>query len=588
VDEAVPKRASGRRLRLAAGAICALSISLAAHGAPPPMDTSFGTNGVAAYPAEGIAPASLTVLSDGRILASMQHALYSASAYNGSLPPPRYSLFRFLADGTLDASFGAGGSIGVPSRLHHPFEYNASFPIAELPGGGFVMAGLGTDKFAHQKFRDDGTPAGPLVLEEISPQAGCTATQVSLLGIRAQPDGKVVVYGTLTRSDFGGAPLSEICLAVARYLPQGGLDAGFANGGKRVVPNFGLNSHALLEASGKLSFGSLSSIGNGALSVLKLNSDGSPDVSSGPGGIRRIPVSLEFGCIASHKLAAEGIIIAKECGTYSEVARFTPQGESVPSFGTGGTVRLALDHSYRGAKFLQRDGAVVIVGSTANGPGYVNLIVERLRPDGSPDPSFGPARTFTVHGEISEPFAAVLQPDGNLLLTSYNRSSFAVASGTPSNLTLIRVRTAAPLVEFHNTLLDHYFISLEDDEARGIDNGAAGAGWRRTGQTFASGGPGPTCRFYGAAANSHFFTTEPGECESVKRDPGWALEGIGFYATRVSAQGCPSNLRSVHRLYNHRAAQHDPNHRFVVDTGLIPAMTSAGWIHEGVVFCAPK
>ncbi len=37
------------------------------------------------------------------------------------------------------------------------------------------------------------------------------------------------------------------------------------------------------------------------------------------------------------------------------------------------------------------------------------------------------------------------------------------------------------LVEFYNSTLDHYFLTLEGPEAKGIDLGAAGPGWRRTG-----------------------------------------------------------------------------------------------------------
>jgi len=56
-----------------------------------------------------------------------------------------------------------------------------------------------------------------------------------------------------------------------------------------------------------------------------------------------------------------------------------------------------------------------------------------------------------------------------------------------------------PVVEFYNTILKHYFVAAGEDEIAGIAAGAAGAGWLKTGYTFASGSAGgtPVCRFYG-------------------------------------------------------------------------------------------
>jgi exodeoxyribonuclease-5 len=42
-------------------------------------------------------------------------------------------------------------------------------------------------------------------------------------------------------------------------------------------------------------------------------------------------------------------------------------------------------------------------------------------------------------------------------------------------------------------------------------------------------------------------------------------------------------MNKTRRLYNNRA---DPNHRYVVDLSLAPAMVAQGWILEGVAFCA--
>ncbi len=54
------------------------------------------------------------------------------------------------------------------------------------------------------------------------------------------------------------------------------------------------------------------------------------------------------------------------------------------------------------------------------------------------------------------------------------------------------------VVEFYNTNLDNYFITADAGEAAQVDNGMAGPGWSRTGNTFKSGGTTSVCRFYGS------------------------------------------------------------------------------------------
>ena len=44
--------------------------------------------------------------------------------------------------------------------------------------------------------------------------------------------------------------------------------------------------------------------------------------------------------------------------------------------------------------------------------------------------------------------------------------------------------------------------------------------------------------------------------------------------------------RPVYRLYNNPATLAQVNHRFTVDGATYNAMRTAGWIGEGVAFCA--
>ncbi len=135
------------------------------------------------------------------------------------------------------------------------------------------------------------------------------------------------------------------------------------------------------------------------------------------------------------------------------------------------------------------------------------------------------------------------------------------------------------VLEFHNTILDHYFLAAGADEIASIQAGGAGPGWELTGQSFKAwlSMPGPefaavpVCRFYGGLSggpNSHFFTAEPGECDQVKRDGGWFYEGTGFFIRRVDSSGtCPARLprrraRIQQRLSTQRLQPSLLNERF--------------------------
>jgi uncharacterized protein DUF5648 len=165
-------------------------------------------------------------------------------------------------------------------------------------------------------------------------------------------------------------------------------------------------------------------------------------------------------------------------------------------------------------------------------------------------------------------------------------------------------------VEFYNRALGHYFITATASEARGLDNGAAGSDWVRTGRTFqawldpanAPANAAGVCRFYSPGANSHFYTADTGECdilkglEAAERERarstgapvlGWQYEGIAFRIEAPANGSCPAGTTAVSRVYNNGFVNGDgSNHRFVDDSELRSLMVDRSWISEGVVFCS--
>lgn len=155
------------------------------------------------------------------------------------------------------------------------------------------------------------------------------------------------------------------------------------------------------------------------------------------------------------------------------------------------------------------------------------------------------------------------------------------------------------VTEYHNTLLNHYFLSSTIQENEFIDSGGAGPGWVRTGESFLTFVPDPcfgsvkVFRFYGPGPNSHFYTADPKECGGLRtQESGWKAEGIAFGAILLENGQCPNNGGSVppiytplYRLYNNRWMFNDSNHRYTIRPDIYDQMINKGWVGEGVAMC---
>ncbi len=100
----------------------------------------------------------------------------------------------------------------------------------------------------------------------------------------------------------------------------------------------------------------------------------------------------------------------------------------------------------------------------------------------------------------------------------------------------------------------------------------------------------PVCRFTGTGnigPNSHFFTSDANECAIVKTNPFWQYEGLAFRTLPPTAGACAPNMIPVIRFYWAGADVTLLRHRYVVDPTEGERMRAAGWLEEGVVFCAP-
>jgi len=199
--------------------------------------------------------------------------------------------------------------------------------------------------------------------------------------------------------------------------------------------------------------------------------------------------------------------------------------------------------------------------------------------------------TLTLTNAVVGPIIARLDIDSNagatvqVQLRAYN-------VGTASAPTPVSV------VEYYNSVLDHYFITWVADEQAKLDAGNTPTRWIRTGFSFRAftapqTGTSPVCRYYipPGLGDSHFFGRGTVECNATgQKHPSFVLESADFMQIYLPVAGvCPAGTTPVYRAFSNRL---DANHRYMIDRAVRDAMIAAGWLAEGdgpdlVVMCAP-
>jgi len=319
--------------------------------------------------------------SDGKIVVA-------GSTYNGTAND--FAAIRYNENGTLDPSFGKGG-IAITSI--HDGDDNAS-GVAIQPDGKIVVAGSSNNgsnfDFALIRYNPNGTldPAfgtGGIVTLDIRNGDD----QVSAIAI--QPDGKIVVAG-----------YSNTDLALARFRPDGTLDASFGKGGKVVTSIRSGEDEASaisIQPDGKIVVAGSSNNGlNFDFAVVRYNMNGTLDPSFGKGGAVITLIRDGDDKASSVAIQADGKIVAggsSNNGSNFDFAliRYHPNGTLDPSFGEGGIVmtdiRSGDDHA--NAIAIQTDGKIVAAGNSNNGSNNDFAII-RYKESGKFDPDFGQGR----------------------------------------------------------------------------------------------------------------------------------------------------------------------------------------------------
>lgn len=353
------------------------------------------------------------------------------------------ALFLFIATvstkatpGAIDITFGIGG------RVFSPFEQTSQSHVVLIqPDGKIIVGGggfgnSGPRDFALVRYLPDGSidtsfgNSGIVLTDMRASEFGGSpdwVTDAELL-----PDAKIVVVG---RAAYNyGAPFDGSLFGIARYFPDGTLDASFSLDGREFFPG-GLHDVPTgieVQADGKLLVAGTRGrcpdcINPEQFVIVRFNTDGTIDPSfDGDGSVigRFTPKGDSSGDALA--LQPDGkIIIAGKANFDFAIARYNSDGKLDTNFGNSGMILITDTVFERGTNIItEPDGKIVVLGSDITG-NESDFIVLRFDPDGTPDNTFGVnGRVVTdLTGLADVPHDAVHRPDGKLIVAGISSNS---------------------------------------------------------------------------------------------------------------------------------------------------------------------
>jgi uncharacterized delta-60 repeat protein len=401
-----------------------------ARAADGDLDPTFGTGGkvVTDFSSSTDWLSRIAVQPDGKVV-----------AIGETHPSHKGALARYNTDGTLDATFGNGGKVITVANVRESAAGLLILPDGKIMISGSIDLPSSQDtSFVLLRYNSDGS------VDSTFGNGGTVTTNIGIdddqaYALARQPDGKIVAAGR-RGIQFYPSEQRKGNVALVRYNPDGSLDATFGNGGK-VVNDFGqgLESYALeliIQPDGKLIIAGESSY---EFLVARYNSNGTLDMTFNGEGFALANFSSNWDHGRDAVLQPDGKIVlvgsAEVNSPYDSfaVARFNSDGSLDQSFGNGGKV-LMVNQGDLNAVALQADGKLMALG-VSNSTSSPFLLL-RFQANGSLDSTFGNGGTVTTTfgGNATDGADLVFQPDGKLLaggLASsdiyFQNSDFALA-----------------------------------------------------------------------------------------------------------------------------------------------------------------
>ena len=326
-----------------------------------------------------------------------------------------FAVARYDLDGSLDETFGGGGT--VTTLIGGGSFANA---MAVQPDGKIVAAGWAVGpqafSFALARYNDDGSLDRTFGTDGTVRTGfpGFRAPDAIANAIALQPDGKIVAAGQVQDA------AARFSVAVARYDIDGSLDQAFGTDGKittRVGQEDG-GAAVALQPDGKVVIAGYVVDGSPeSWLLLRYDADGVLDPTFGSGGAVVGPnnsaeAALGVAIQGDAKIVAAGNITGASGTSSLGLRRYNPDGSPDTEFGTDGTAAPAIGGAGSAtAVAVQADGRIVAVGSLDNGPdaadfGVFRFLGEALTVQAGGPYSGGEGAAVPLSGTVSDPSAS--------------------------------------------------------------------------------------------------------------------------------------------------------------------------------------
>lgn len=433
----------------AAGILAGISLWFSVLNAQPVLDNTFNGTG---YHITKIDPSrddiggTVLVQPNGRILTG-------GNSFN-MIGYSNIAITRMKPDGTMDNSFGTGGIATIPGGFF--------CDMALLPNGKIIVAGSGVgptnvNNYIVYRLNKNGSLDNTFGTGG-SVQIDIPYTEMICTDVAIQADNKIVLGG------YAGGSGGYGNLLVVRLKANGILDNSFGTAGKFTLYLPGKHSGCqtlAIQSDGKIiAAGYIDTLIAYAFfrydfAAIRLNSNGTPDLAFGTAGVVRADKGTTDMCNAAVVLS-DGRIALAGYTNYLVPAGFATlclmsNGTIDNTFGTAGW---QFSDFFGGTAVCQgivaeSDDDLVLAGyaiiSTPAGSNY-SVALAKLSSTGIPDPGFGTGGVDTLLSGSSSLGcnSLALQADGKLVFAGYRYTGAhsAYLTGRCSN-SLMRMESVA-------------------------------------------------------------------------------------------------------------------------------------------------
>jgi uncharacterized delta-60 repeat protein len=355
------------------------------------------------------AAAAVAVQSDGKVVAV-------GRTFNGANNDD-VAVVRYDRDGSLDGTFGTGGTVRYDFAFNH--DPDAAAAVAVQADGKVLVAGTtgpaGRPGFLLLRLNPDGTrdPDFPATRKQLGLWSSATAMAL-------QADGKIVVGGRAfngSNDDFALIRFDPWCVADPTFNGGGGVGTAVGTGDDSVLA-------LAVQADGKIVAVGRARNGSGDdIALVRYNPDGSLDPTFGSGG----KVMTDFGgdeVGSAVAVQADGrIVVAGRADGEFVLVRYRPDGSLDPAFGSSGRVTADFGPAEAGATgvAVQADGKVLATGYSGG-----SFALARFNQDGSPDGTFavGGKETIPVGVSGGRANGMAVGPDGRVVVAGSANNGF--------------------------------------------------------------------------------------------------------------------------------------------------------------------